>query len=110
MAENKSLPVKWSSVAKNRLIEVYEYIESKASPTISEMVTLELADAAESAGKNPHLFSEYRELPTKTNSYRNIIKWNYRIIYKIKSDHILILDIFHCKRNPKELKKMRRIH
>ncbi len=110
MAENNPLPVKWSSVAKNRLVEVYEYIESKTSINIAEKVTLELADAAESTRKNPFLFSECKELSTKTKAYRNIIKWNYRIIYKITSDYILILDIFHCKRNPKELKKLRRIH
>ena len=110
MAENKFLPVRWSSVAKNRLIEVYEYIESKTSVAVAERVILKLADTAESVEKNPYLFSECAELPTKTKAYRNIVKWNYRIIYKITSDYILILDIFHSKRNPKELKKLRRIH
>lgn len=109
MERNNAFPVKWSSVAKNRLLEVYVYIESKTSAQVAEKVSLELADAAESIGQNPYLYSECRELPTKTKSYRNYIKWNYRIIFKILRDFVLILDIFHCKRNPKELTRLRRI-
>ena len=109
MVENNSFPVKWSCLAKDRLIEVYDYIESKSSANIAEKVTLGLVDVAEMAGQNPYLFSECRELPSRTKQYRNIVSQNYRIIYKIKSDFILILDIFHSKRNPKVLKKLRRV-
>jgi plasmid stabilization system protein ParE len=41
------------------------------------------------------MFPEVRFLPTKSKTYRNIILGAYLIIYRIKSDRIEVLRIFH---------------
>lgn len=54
-------------------------------------------------------YPECRFLITKNNIYRNVIWDNYLIIFKILEKEILVLGIFHTKKNPKKIKTFRRV-
>jgi len=59
----------------------------------------------------PHYrsFPECRYLLTKKRTYRNIVWGNYWIIYKITPHAIEVLSLFHTKRNPSRLSRLRRL-
>jgi plasmid stabilization system protein ParE len=61
-------------------------------------------------GENPLSFPLVKVLPTKRNIYRYAsFKRSYNIYYRIIGHKVMILDIIHVRRNPKELKSLRNI-
>jgi plasmid stabilization system protein ParE len=61
-------------------------------------------------GENPLSFSLVKALPTKSNIYRYAtFKKSYNIYYRVAGQKVMILDIIHVKRNPEDLKFLRKI-
>ncbi len=54
-------------------------------------------------------FPECQYLRTKSRIYRVLVWGNYWIIYKIRSESIEVLSLFHTKRNPANLNRLRRL-
>lgn len=59
--------------------------------------------------KNPLAFRECEEIPTKTKMYRKAVCMSWNIIYRIKSNKVLILGIIHGSRRPSKTKNLRKI-
>lgn len=109
MDEGKGYQVVWSLYAQNSLKATVDYI-SLDSPFQARRIANEIQDLGNSLDRNPWVYQECVELPTKNHIYRKATYADtYKIIYKIVGSEIWILDIFHGKRNPAQLKKLRRI-
>jgi len=59
--------------------------------------------------KNPLAFRECEEIPTIKKMYRKAVFLSWFIIYKIKSNTIIILGIIHSSRRPSRISGLRRI-
>ena len=101
--------VVWSRNSQQSLDDVASYI-ALDSVFHAERVRKEILLLGNGLSLNPYKFQECIELPTKNNVYRKATyARNYKIIYKIVRQQIWILDVFHGKRNPAALRKLRRI-
>jgi plasmid stabilization system protein ParE len=60
-------------------------------------------------GKNPFMFSECEEIPTKTKIYRKAVCMSWLIIFRIKVTEIVIIGIVYGGRRLSRIKKMRKI-
>jgi plasmid stabilization system protein ParE len=105
----KTYKVIWSYHSQLALQDVYEYISIDSEHHAYRVIN-EIQDLGNSLIINPYKFQECVELPTKNHVYRKATyARNYKIIYKIVRLQIWILDVFHGKRNPASLRKLRRI-
>jgi plasmid stabilization system protein ParE len=103
MEKAERIQVIWSAHSKISLQSVFEYI-ALGSEFHANRVINEIQDM------NPYKFQECPELPTKNHIYRKATYAGmYKIIYKILKQQIWILDVFHGKRSPAQLKKLKRI-
>ena len=59
--------------------------------------------------KNPFVFRECEEIPTKNKIYRKAICMSWLIIYRINHTEVVILDIIHRSRRPHRIKSLRKI-
>lgn len=59
-------------------------------------------------GKNPFAFRECEEIPTKNKSYRKAVCQSWLIIYKIKSEEVLIVSVIHSSRRPARIKSFKK--
>lgn len=88
--------VVWSKDAINSIQHIYDYIHSK-SPQNAEMVIETLFKIGEELAilpeKNPidPIFN--------SESIRFFPKWNFKIVYKIESSRIFIIDVFSTRQN-----------
>jgi plasmid stabilization system protein ParE len=109
MEEGKGLQVVWTNHSKLRLQSIYEYI-ALDSVRAAEKLESEIQNLGNSLWRFPYAYPECPELPTKNHVYRKAVyDATYKIIYKIVKHEIWILDIFHGKRSPFELNKLRRV-
>lgn len=96
----------WSDNAKDDLKEIYQYYKLKACKQIADKITNAIVEKTiilknnERIGQNEELFSDkYQEI-------RYLVEGNYKIVYLIENDFIIISTIFDCRQNPKKLKEI----
>lgn len=94
-------PIEWHPVAIKELADIFDYI-FKESPQNAVMVYKTLLDLAE----NTSIYPEKYPLEPSLNipSVRFIPKWNYKILYQIQEDKILIINIYSTRQQPNKSK------
>ena len=86
----------WSYKALEDIKEIFEYI-SRDSEFYARNVVKEIRKKVKSIKLFPRRGRVIPEINDK--NYREIFQWNYRIMYKIESQNIYILSIFHGARD-----------
>lgn len=81
---------------------IYDYIYFR-SPQNAENVVDTLLELGNSLAEFPAKFPI--EPILNQENVRFVAKWDYKIIYRIEKDKIIILRVFHSKQNPEKLKK-----
>lgn len=97
MEEFKERPVAYSKQYAIDTLEIYlygietfgEYLANKYEDLIDK-ITSELS-------QNYWMYPECRHLPTKGHIYRNVILESHLIIYRVKTERIEVLGVFHSK-------------
>ena len=106
MIRKKKLPIRWDRLAKNNLDAIYEHIKGD-SVTNARKVKKELIKLANSLNDFPEKYSKELYLEDEPENYRSVSKWNYKIIYEVTEEIIIIADIFHTPQDPKKIKKIK---
>lgn len=94
----------WDKRAQASLRGIYIYIKKRDSERQAIKVRDAIKDLARGLGHMPH---KYAKDPLSENGKDEIhfkLIWNYRIIYEIGINSIIILDIIHTSRNPENIK------
>jgi plasmid stabilization system protein ParE len=66
-------------------------------------------ETAERICMNPYAYKECEEIPTIRKIYRKAVCMSWLIIYRIKSNEIVIIGILHASRRPSKVKQLRKI-
>ncbi|MDO9270071.1 MAG: type II toxin-antitoxin system RelE/ParE family toxin [Methylobacter sp.] len=84
----------WSPLAIDRVAEISQYIAQDSLNAAQKWVDsiFQVVERLEQFPKSGRIVPEIRQ-----DDFREIIHGNYRIIYKIESDHISILTVRHGK-------------
>ena len=85
----------WSPTAVNRFSDIIDYI-AQDSPLQAEKWANKVLDAVKKLRTFPTSGVIVPEMRIK--NIREILFGNYRIIYEVKKQYILILTVRHCKR------------
>lgn len=89
-------PVVWSKNSSDSLQYIYDYILNEGkSPQNAEMVILTLLELGNELNIFPEKFP--KEPTFNDENIRFCVKWNFKILYQIKSDKILIINVYITK-------------
>ena len=94
-------PVIWSKELINSIQDIYDYISSESEQNV-DMVIETLFDI----GEKLNILPEKNPVEPLFDSHliRFFPKWNYKIVYRIETNRIYILDVFSTRQNPKNFK------
>ncbi len=98
------LRIKWSLYAKQSLYLIIEYIKLD-SPANAKMVKKALILLAGTLNEFPEKFPKDPYISKNKGNFRFVSKWNYKIVYEIIKEEIIIIDIFHTAQSPDKLVK-----
>jgi toxin ParE1/3/4 len=91
------MKVVWTEQARLSLANIYEYI-FRDSPQAASHVLNTILLKAESLS-DPRV--EFPADPHADNKkYRFILQWSYKIVYERTENQVIIVDIFHTRRDP----------
>ena len=100
-----NLPIVWDKKAKQSLRDVYLYIKNRSSKTQAEKVRNRIIKLAEKIQPMPLKHPKELLLEDLAIEFRYILAWDYKIIYEVLDNKIVIIDIFHTSRNPADIHK-----
>lgn len=102
MVVQKKLPIRWDIQAKENLDAIYEYI-AEDSVLAARKVKKELVKLVSSLNDFPEKYSIEEYLADVPGNYRSVSKWDYKIIYEVTNECIIIADVFHTSQQPSKI-------
>ena len=94
------MKVVWSERAKISLSEIYEYVYQD-SPKAADRVLESILDKTNSL-QNEQI--EYPKNPILNDQrFRFILLWSFKIIYQRTESKVIIIEIFHTRKDPGKL-------
>lgn len=97
------MKITWTDFAVESLKDIVEYHKEVANLKVASKIRKKIFSSTRYLLKNPE--SEQRELLLEDlkEHYRYILSGNYKVIYKIIEDEIVITDIFDTRQNPTKI-------
>ena len=99
------MKIKWYIEASGDLDKIYDYYLTK-NPRAAAMMYNKILDDVEILATQPYIAAIEQILIDCPENYRSLIVENYKVVYFIKDDLVLIVQIFDCRQNPIKLKRI----
>ncbi len=93
----------WSDFAINNLKEIFDYYKINASLKIAHAIRKQILEATKQLQKFPESGPTEFYLEKLQLNHRYLIVNNYKIIYRISENQILINDVFDVRQNPDKM-------
>jgi plasmid stabilization system protein ParE len=103
----KKLKIVWSPLAKKSLRDIFEYIKVRQSINQATIVRDEIIVKVDSLTDFPEKFQIDPYLADEPEKVRHAVIWSYKVLYEVQNTKIVILEIFHTSRNPKDIGKLK---
>jgi toxin ParE1/3/4 len=95
----------WTEPAKKDLRSIYDFLSNVSEPIAFRIVT-KIVDRVDILKTGFNKIGQAEPLlKHKKNNYRYLVEGNYKIIYFMKNDTIVISTVFDARQNPQLLKK-----
>lgn len=91
--------------ARSGMKEILDYLVENASVEVANNVRKGLNETIRSLKTMPSRNAIVRDISDEETIYRRILKWSYRVIYKIEEDtiRVIVVDVSHTSRDPQTL-------
>ncbi len=103
-----NMKIVWTDFASSTLQEIFNYYSKKASRKIANEIKSRIFAATKVLPRQPQLGQEELTLIKLNQGHRYIVEGNYKIIYRIKDEDIIITDVFDCRQDPVKMNNPKR--
>ena len=97
------IKILWADTALNQLEDIFEYYKFRATVSVAKKLVKTLVDKAELLKDNPELGTKEPLLSKRINQYRFLVEGNYKIIYTLRGNLVIVVSVFDCRQNPFKL-------
>ncbi len=93
----------WTDFAIDNLKDIFNYYSIKASKKVAHKIRKEIFASTKQLIKNPESGQIESYLEKLNENHRYLVSGNYKIIYKLSENQIIIADIFDTRQNPSKM-------
>ncbi|MBZ9728618.1 type II toxin-antitoxin system RelE/ParE family toxin [Salegentibacter sp. JZCK2] len=93
----------WSDFAIYNLKAIFEYYAVNANKKVAHKLRKQILQSTDRLIKNPESGQIETYLVKFQKNHRYILSGNYKIIYRIENDTIIINDVFDVRQNPDKI-------
>lgn len=94
----------YTAEALRSLREALEIVKPNVSREKLKQIRKQILNKADSLTKNPKKGMKEEYLEHLDQGHRRIIEGNYKIVYIIQKDRIIVTDIFDCRQDPHKMR------
>ncbi|MCP5106473.1 MAG: type II toxin-antitoxin system RelE/ParE family toxin [bacterium] len=93
----------WTEPAKEDLRDIYDYLAQFSEEAAFRVITRILDKAAVLKDGFTEICQRELLLTHKADVYRYLVEGNYKIIYRVKGNRVIIDTVFDARQNPDKL-------
>ena len=100
------MTIKWYAAASGDLDKIYDYYV-KFNPRAAATLYNRILDETAILKINPYVAAIEQLLVDCPEEYRSLVvaKGKYKVVYFIKNNTVLIVQVFDCRQNPSKLRR-----
>ncbi|MGE0018414.1 MAG: type II toxin-antitoxin system RelE/ParE family toxin [Draconibacterium sp.] len=98
-----ALKIFWTDSARFQLKEIFNYYRDVSGLRIAQMLKNKIFDRTWQLAKFPESGPLEPLLSSRKLDYRYLVEGNYKIIYLIDNQNIIIAAVFDCRQNPTKM-------
>ena len=98
----------WSDFASEMLIEIYKYYRETANEIVARKIKTNIFTATKQLIKHPNSGQIEETLSKLNQGHRYLVEDNYKIVYKVVREGILITDLFDTRQSPDKINDEKR--
>lgn len=99
----------WSDFAIKDLKQIFNYYKSRASKKVAHKIRKQILQSSQQLSNHPELGPTEFYLEKLGQNHRYLLTGNYKVIYRIEEDRILINDVFDVRQHPDKINDKNRI-
>ena len=92
----------WTIKAIVSLQNLHNFIKTE-SPESAKKVITALVSLGNTLSTLPYRFPLEPNLIDEPEKFRFVVKWNYKLIYTIEDDQVMIVEVFDTRRDPSKI-------
>ncbi|MDR1436641.1 MAG: type II toxin-antitoxin system RelE/ParE family toxin [Candidatus Symbiothrix sp.] len=97
--------IKWTNKASLRLQSIHDYYQEVSNGKVAKNIIKEILNATKILSKYPQIAAVEPYLNNSPQVYRSlVVKPDYKIIYFIDGENIVIATIWNCRQNPENMR------
>lgn len=97
------MKVVWTDFAIENLKDIFDYYANKANKKVAHKIRRQILKSSTQLIKYPNSGSIETNLLVLNNNHRYLVSGNYKLIYKIVGNEIVINDVFDTRQNPSKM-------
>ncbi|MDT8414172.1 MAG: type II toxin-antitoxin system RelE/ParE family toxin [Flavobacteriaceae bacterium] len=98
----------WTDFAVENLKDIFDYYSNKVSNKTAHKIRKQIFSSTKRLGKNPESGQLELNLERLKQNHRYLVSGNYKIIYRINENQIIINDVFDTRQNPVKMNDVNR--
>ena len=102
-----AMTVVWSDSAISELQTIHDYYLTKAGFKVAAKIVNSIVDKSLLLPNNPRMGQIEELLKHRKDEIRYLVEGNYKIVYVIEKQILLVASVFDCRKDPKKLAKKR---
>lgn len=99
------MKVIWTDFAIKNLKDIFDYFAIKANKKVAHEIRHQILTSTRQLKENPESGSIELQLEQLKQPYRYLVCGNYKVIYRIYSNQIIIMDVFDTRQDPLKIKR-----
>jgi plasmid stabilization system protein ParE len=93
----------WTDFAIKNLKDIFDYYTKKASPKTAQKIRTQILNSTFQLISNPKSGQLESNLERLHKNHRYLVSGNYKIIYRVQKNLIIISDVFDTSLNPTKM-------
>lgn len=98
-----AMEIIWSNFAIENLKAIFNYYKDRASTKVAHKIRQQILEATKQLFHHPESGQREFYLEKLNKDHRYILSGNYKIIYRVEKNSILINDVFDVRQNPTKI-------
>ncbi len=97
------MEIEWQGAAKRQIQEIFDYYNSVAGMKIARKVVRKIVERPRIIVRNPEAGEREWLLEDLSFEYRRLIEGDYKIVYRVDDNKVMIVAVWDCRRDPADL-------
>ncbi len=103
------MKIVWTDFAIRNLKDIFDYYAIKVNKKVAHKIRGQILKSSKQLINNPNSGPIEPNLTTLKKSHKYLVSGNYKLIYRITDNQIIINDVFDTRQNPSHMNDENRI-